>query len=227
MSSPIEIVFALFPRLTQLDFTGPFEVLQRVPGARVRVASQQGGSLTADSGLCFGGVERLADIAAADVICVPGGHGVTAALGDVEFIGEVRRLGRGARYVTSVCSGSLILAAAGLLEGKRAACHWAWRPLLAEQGVIVENARVVRDGNVITGGGVTAGVDFALTLASELVGTSVAQRIQLAIEYAPAPPFSAGTPETAPPEVLAELRESIEPQYPERRAALRKWRVER
>jgi cyclohexyl-isocyanide hydratase len=227
MTAPIEIVFALFPRVTQLDFTGPFEVLQRVPGARVRVASREGGSLTADSGLCFGSVERLADIAAADVICVPGGHGVTAALGDVEFIGEVRRLGLGARYVTSVCSGSLILAAAGLLEGKRAACHWAWRPLLAEQGVIVENARVVRDGNVITGGGVTAGVDFALTLASELVGTSVAQLIQLAIEYAPAPPFAAGTPETAPPEVLAELRARIEQQYPERRAALRAWRVER
>jgi cyclohexyl-isocyanide hydratase len=227
MTAPIEIVFALFPRVTQLDFTGPFEVLQRVPGARVRVASREGGSLTADSGLCFGRVERLADIAAADVICVPGGHGVTAALGDVEFIGEVRRLGLGARYVTSVCSGSLILAAAGLLEGKRAACHWAWRPLLAEQGVIVENARVVRDGNVITGGGVTAGVDFALTLASELVGTSVAQLIQLAIEYAPAPPFAAGTPETAPPEVLAELRARIEQQYPERRAALRAWRVER
>jgi cyclohexyl-isocyanide hydratase len=225
MTTPIEIVFALFPRLTQLDFTGPFEVLQRVPGARVRVASREGGALTADSGLCFGGVERLMDIASADVLCVPGGHGLTAALGDAEFIDEVRRLGLGARYVTSVCTGSLILAAAGLLTGKRAACHWAWRPLLAEHGVVVENARVVRDGNVITGGGVTAGVDFALTLAAELAGASTAQRIQLAMEYEPAPPFSAGSPETAPPDVVGELRERTAQQYPERRAALRAWRV--
>jgi cyclohexyl-isocyanide hydratase len=220
MTTTFEIVFALFPGLTQLDFTGPFEVLQRVPGARVRVASREGGLLTADSGLSFSGVERLADIASADVLCVPGGYGLTAALGDSAYIAEVRRLGLGARYVTSVCTGSLILAGAGLLEGKRAACHWAWRPLLAEQGTIVEDARVVRDGNVITGGGVTAGIDFALTLAEELAGAVVAQGIQLAIEYDPAPPFSAGSPDGAPGEVLATSRERVARQYPERRAAL-------
>lgn len=220
MTMPIEIVFALFPGVTQLDFTGPFEVLQRLPGARVRLASRAGGSLAADSGIQFAGIERLADMPSADVLCVPGGYGVTAALGDAEFIAEVRRLGLAARYVTSVCSGSLLLAAAGLLEGRRAACHWSWRALLAEQGVTVESARVVRDGNVITGGGVTAGIDFALVLAAELAGEHVAQRIQLAIEYDPAPPFSAGSPDTAPPAVLAEVRERVAPLYPERRAAL-------
>jgi cyclohexyl-isocyanide hydratase len=220
MTKTLEIVFALFPGLTQLDFTGPFEVLQRLPGARVRVASREGGSLTADSGLCFAGLERLADIASADVICVPGGHGLTQALGDSELLAHVRRLGLSARYVTSVCSGSLILAAAGLLQGRRAACHWSWRALLAEQGVAVESARVVRDGNVITGGGVTAGIDFALVLAAELAGEHVAQRIQLSIEYDPAPPFLAGNPDTAPAAVLAEVRERVALQYPERRAAL-------
>lgn len=226
MTNQTQIVFALFPRLTQLDFTGPFEVLQRLPGVRMRIASREGGALTADSGLCFAELERLGDIAAADVICVPGGYGVTDAILDADFVAEVRRLALGARFVTSVCSGSLILAAAGLLEGKRAACHWAWRPLLAEQGVVVEAARVVRDGRVITGGGVTAGIDFALTLVAELAGVEAAQRIQLSLEYDPAPPFSAGSPDSAPPEVLQQLRARVAQQYPERRAALRAVRAQ-
>jgi cyclohexyl-isocyanide hydratase len=215
------VVFALYPRVTQLDFTGPFEVLQRVPGVRLRLASRDGGELTSDSGLTFAGLERLSDIEALDAICVPGGYGVTAALGDSEYVAQVRRLGLAARYVTSVCSGSLLLAAAGLLEGRRAACHWAWRPLLAEQGVAVDAARVVRDGNIVTGGGVTAGIDFALSLAAELAGPEVAQEIQLAIEYDPAPSFDAGSPERAPAAVLARVQERIARQYPERREALR------
>jgi cyclohexyl-isocyanide hydratase len=218
---PFHVVFALYPQLTQLDFTGPYEVLQRVPGARLTLASHAGGTLTADSGLTFGGIVRLADIDALDVICVPGGYGVTAALGDAEYIAQVRRLGRAARYITSVCSGSLILAAAGLLEGKRAACHWAWRPLLAEQGVDVQEGRVVRDGNIITGGGVTAGIDFGLSLAAELAGADVAQEIQLAIEYDPEPIFDAGSPLRAPAPVLARVQERVAQQYPERRRALR------
>jgi transcriptional regulator GlxA family with amidase domain len=221
MTPSTTIVFVLFPGLTQLDFTGPFEVLQRLPGARVVVASREGGVLQADSGLELSGLSRLSDVAHADVICVPGGYGLNAALADAELIAGLRRLGQGARYITSVCSGSLLLAAAGLLEGKRATCHWAFRPLLAEIGIEVENARVVRDGNVITGGGVTAGIDFALTLVAEIAGPDVAQRIQLAIEYDPRPPFAAGSPETAPAEVLAAVRERVALQYPERRAALR------
>jgi transcriptional regulator GlxA family with amidase domain len=221
MTSPFSIVFALYPNLTQLDFTGPFEVFQRLPGARLHVASREGGRLRADSGLVFAELEKLSDIPACDLICVPGGYGLTAALGDAEYLAQVRRLGRAARYVTSVCTGSLVLAAAGLLEGKRATCHWAWRELLAEGGVRVEPARVVRDGNCFTGGGVTAGIDFALTVVAEIAGAEVAQGIQLMIEYAPAPPFGAGSPETASPALLEQTRTRALQLLPERRAAFR------
>jgi cyclohexyl-isocyanide hydratase len=220
MTAPFRIVFALFPRLTQLDFTGPFEVLQRLPGAQLTVASCAGGALHADSGLCFAELVRLAEIESCDLVCVPGGTGVTAALGDAEFLAELRRLGRTARYVTSVCSGSLLLAAAGLLEGKRAACHWTWRALLEEAGVIVDSGRVVRDGTVITGGGVTAGIDFALAVVAEVAGEETAQRIQLTIEYAPEPPFTAGRPEAAPARLVEQARAQVELLYPARRAAL-------
>jgi transcriptional regulator GlxA family with amidase domain len=133
---------------------------------------------------------------------------------------QVRRLASGARYVTSVCTGSLILGAAGLLKGRRAACHWAWRDLLAPFGAIPDPARVVRDGDIITGGGVTAGIDFALTLAAEIAGPDYAQAIQLNLEYAPAPPFDAGRPETAPPEVLALVLERRSTLTEARRAAI-------
>lgn len=220
MQGSIEIVFALFPRVTQLDFTGPYEVLWRVPGARISLASREGGTLSADGGLGFGGLSRLDGVERADVLCVPGGTGVTGALLDEEYMRQVRRLGASARYLTSVCTGSLILAGAGLLEGKRAACHWAWRGLLAEQGVLVEEARIVRDGHVITGGGVTAGIDFGLAVAAELAGEPAARAIQLAIEYAPEPPFAGGRPELATPDILAVARERAALQCPERRAAL-------
>lgn len=221
MSPPFSIVFALYPKLTQLDFTGPFEVLQRLPGARVVVASREGGTLTSDSGLSFANLTRLSELAACDVICVPGGYGVTDALRDAEYLAQVRRLAQSARYVTSVCTGSLILAAAGLIAGKRAACHWAWRSLLADSGVIADAARVVRDGNLITGGGVTAGIDFALTLVAEVAGDDVARSIQLAMEYDPEPPFDSGTPEKAPALVLELVRGRAALQFPERQAAMR------
>ena len=216
----LTLVFALYPNLTQLDFTGPYEVLRRIPGARVIVASRDGGTLTVDSGLGFAGLTRLDAIERCDLLCVPGGDGYTAAVLDREFLAEVRRLGEAARYLTSVCVGSLVLAAAGLITGKRAACHWAWRELLGEAGAIPDAGRVVRDGNLITGGGVTAGIDFGLTVAAELAGVEAAQAIQLAIEYDPAPPFTAGRPETAPPDVLRAVRERIARVYPERRAAM-------
>jgi cyclohexyl-isocyanide hydratase len=201
------IVFAVFPGLTQLSLTGPYEVLSRLPGAEVIVASVAGGALES-SKLAFGGLQRLADIRACDLICVPGGAGVfDHAIRDEIFLRELRRLAATARPVTSVCTGSLALGAAGLLRGKRATTNWAWRDLLAPFGAIADSARVVRDGTVITGGGVTAGIDFALTVAAELAGPEVAKLIQLQIEYAPAPPFDAGAPESAPPSVVAELRE--------------------
>jgi transcriptional regulator GlxA family with amidase domain len=132
---------------------------------------------------------------------------------------EIRRLGAGARYLTSVCTGSLILAAAGFLAGKRAACHWAWRGLLAPFGAIPDEGRVVRDGHIITGGGVTAGLDFALVVLAEVAGAEYAQTVQLALEYAPDPPFAAGRPELAPPGVLAAYRAQTDPLTPGRRAA--------
>ncbi len=140
---------------------------------------------------------------------------------DLEFIGQIQRLAGTARYVTSVCTGSLILGAAGLLKGKRAACHWASRDLLALFGAVPDAGRVVRDGTTITGGGVTAGIDFALTVIAELAGVSMAQAIQLAMEYAPAPPFDAGRPETAPSEVVERYRAWIAAKAPQRLAHAR------
>jgi transcriptional regulator GlxA family with amidase domain len=201
MSTPLTIVFALYPGVTHLDFTGPHQVLVHLPGARTVAASAQGGSIEAE-GLTFSGLSRLADIEACDVLCVPGGFGCAEAMEDPAFMAQIRRLAGGARYVTSVCTGSLILGAAGLLTGRRAACHWAWRDLLTHFGAVPDASRVVRDGNIITGGGVTAGIDFAFTLAAEIAGPTVAQAIQLNLEYAPAPPFDSGRPETAPPAVL-------------------------
>ena len=213
------IVFALFPRMTQLDFTGPYQVLSRLPGAEAILASAKGGTVEAD-GITFAGLRRLADIPACDVVCVPGGSGVTDAIADPEFLGQLRRLADGARYVTSVCTGSLALGAAGLLRGRRAASHWLWRDLVALFGAIPDPGRVVRDGNVITGGGVTAGIDFALTLAAEFAGSETAQAIQLQIEYAPDPPFDAGSPETAPAAIVAAVRERNAAVAAERRAAV-------
>ena len=214
------IVFALFPGVTQLDFTGPHQVFSSLPGATVIMASAAGGEVEG-SGITFAGVRRLADIASCDLICVPGGMGVTDnAIKDEEFLRQLRRLADGARYVTSVCTGSLALGAAGLLRGKRAATHWAWRELLRPFGAIPEAARVVRDGNIITGGGVTAGIDFALTVVAEIAGPETAQAIQLGIEYAPAPPFDAGSPETAPADILARVRERNTALAETRRAAV-------
>ena len=214
----LTIVFALYPDVTHLDFTGPHQVLCRLPGASTHLACVDGGSLTFD-GVTFGNLERLADVQACDVLCVPGGFGTMAAMGDAAFMNEIRRLASGARYVTSVCTGSLILGAAGLLKGRRAACHWAWRDLLPLFGAIPDPGRVVRDGNVFTGGGVTAGIDFALTLVADIAGDAFAQSLQLGLEYAPAPPFNAGRPETAPPEVLAAVKAMMEAAGPGRRAA--------
>lgn len=207
MPVPFRIVFILYPRLTQLDFTGPYEVLARMPGAEVIVASKEGGELKSELGLTFAGLTRLADIDSCDLICIPGGPGQTEAMLDPDFMAQVKRLGEGAEYVTSVCTGSLILGAAGLIKGKRAGSHWAYRELLANFGAIPDPARVVRDGNAFTGGGVTAGIDIALTIVSELKGADVAKTIQLALEYDPEPPFVSGRPEKAEPHIVANVKE--------------------
>jgi cyclohexyl-isocyanide hydratase len=221
-AATLTVVFALFPRVTQLDFTGPHEVLWRLTGSRCVLASAAGGRVDADGGLSFETVP-LAAVPHCDVLLVPGGMGVIDAMQDPLFIGGLQRLAAGARYVTSVCSGSLALGAAGLLKGRRAACHWAWRDLLAEfDGVTPDDGRVVRDGPVFTGGGVTAGIDMALTLMAEISGDTFAQAVQLGIEYAPAPPFDSGRPERAAPEVLEAVQQRLERMRPDRLAVARR-----
>ena len=210
MAADFPIVFTLYPRMTQLDFTGPYEVFWRLPGAQCILASATGGDMEVDGGIVFANVRRLADIERCALICVPGGLGTIEAIEDAELLAQVRRLAATARYVTSVCTGALVLGAAGLLKGKRAASHWAWRDKLSAFGAIPDPARVVRDGNVITGGGVTAGIDFALTVTADIAGEEFAQSVQLRMEYAPAPPFDAGRPELAPPHILAATLQQYE-----------------
>ena len=189
-------VFAIWPGMTHLDFTGPHQVFSRLPNSQTIVASPAGGNVPGD-GLVFADTVRIADVRSCDLICVPGGIGATQVAQDLAFITNIRRLGLEARYITSVCTGSLILGAAGLLKGRRAACHWAWAHLLELFGATHDPARVARDGNIITGGGVTAGIDFAFTVLAEIAGEDFAQTVQLGLEYAPAPPFNSGHPSTA------------------------------
>ena len=210
MAAEFPVVFALYPRVTQLDFTGPHEVFARLPGAQCILASSAGGDLEADGGIVFAGVRRLAEIERCALLCVPGGFGTIEAMEDQELLAQIRRLAQSARYVTSVCTGALVLGAAGLLKGRRATSHWAWRDALPAFGATLDPARVVRDGNVITGGGVTAGIDMALTVMAEIAGDDYAQSVQLTIEYAPAPPFNAGRPELAPAHILAETQPRYE-----------------
>jgi cyclohexyl-isocyanide hydratase len=206
MAEPLSILFAIYPDVTQLDFTGPAQVLSRVPGAKLTYASPAGGAVMTDCGFAVADTTPLAAVANCDILCVPGGAGSEAVCRDRASLAEIARLAATARYVTSVCTGSLILGAAGLLRGKRAATHWVWRDSLELFGATPDAARVVRDGNVFTGGGVTAGIDFALVLAAEIAGDDVAKAIQLAIEYAPAPPFGCGRPEDAPEPIVAMVR---------------------
>ena len=217
-TAKLQVLFPIYPGVTHLDFTGPHQVLSRAPGLEVTVASMGGRDMTSD-GLTFTGLADLAKVEHCDLVCVPGGLGATEAMLDEAFLREIRRLGAGARYVTSVCTGSLILAAAGFLTGKRAACHWAWRELLEPFGAIVDTGRVVRDGNVITGGGVTAGLDFAFTILAEVAGEELAQAVQLGLEYAPDPPFHSGRPELASPQVLAAYSSRMGGLVASRRAA--------
>jgi cyclohexyl-isocyanide hydratase len=206
MAEPLDIGFLLFPRLTQLDLTGPYEVFSRLPGARVRLVWKALEPVRADTGLGMLPDTALAECPPLDLVCVPGGPGVAALMEDGEVLDFLRRQAAGARYVTSVCTGALVLGAAGLLRGKRATTHWASHDFLSALGATPAEGRVVRDGNLFTGGGVTAGIDFALAIAAEVAGPDAAQAIQLQIEYAPAPPFSAGTPDTAPAGVLGAAR---------------------
>jgi cyclohexyl-isocyanide hydratase len=211
MSEPLQIGLVIFPRVTQLDLTGPVQVFSSVPGAKVHLIWTRIEPVPSDSVLTLTPTVSFADCPQLDVICVPGGAGTDDMVNDQEMLDFLRRQAGGATYITSVCTGSLVLGAAGLLRGYRATTHWTAMDHLAPFGAIATKTRVCVDRNRITGGGVTAGIDFALTLVSIMVDRESAEAIQLRLEYNPAPPFNAGSPDTAPPEILALMRERIAP----------------
>ena len=204
-----QIVFVLFPGVTQLDMTGPAQVLSRIPGGTVAVAARTLDPVGTDSGFALVPTAIFDNAPQSDILCVHGGHGVTEALGDHATVDFIRRQALGAKWVTSVCTGAFLLGRAGLLEGKSATTHWAYTHLLPLVGARHVAERVVEDGNVITAGGVTAGIDFALTLTARYAGEEAARRVQLALEYDPHPPFDSGTPSAAGEEQTRGLREHI------------------
>ncbi|KWD79945.1 DJ-1/PfpI family protein [Burkholderia ubonensis] len=216
----LHIGFLVFPGVQQLDLTGPHDVLASLPDTATHLVWKTREPVASSSGLALTPGRTFADCPPLDVICIPGGTGITDLLSDRETIDFVRERSATARYVTSVCTGALLLGAAGLLRGRRATTHWAFHALLEPLGAVPVRERVVRDGNLITGGGVTAGIDFALTIAAELAGDEEAQAIQLELEYAPAPPFDAGSPDTAPAGVVTRVRERSAANLARRRQAI-------
>jgi cyclohexyl-isocyanide hydratase len=211
MSTPLQIGIVLFPRVTQLDFTGPLQVFSSVPGAQVHLIWKRIEPVASDSVMAITPTVSFADCPQLDVICVPGGIGTDDMVNDEEMLTFLKKQAEGAKYITSVCTGSLVLGAAGLLKGYRATTHWSAMEGLAPFGAIPTKTRVCTDRNRVTGGGVTAGIDFALTLVSQMFDRKTAEAIQLRLEYNPAPPFNAGSPDTAPADVLAMWQERIAP----------------
>jgi cyclohexyl-isocyanide hydratase len=203
----LRVGILVFPKVQQLDLTGPFEVFASVPEAEVRLVWKRVERIDTATGLVLMPDLAFAECPQFDVLCVPGGVGVNPLMEDEEVLKFLRRQAEGARYITSVCTGSMVLAAAGLLAGRRATTHWASQDFLARLGAIPVQARVVTDGKFATGGGVTAGIDMALAVVSELFGREAAEAVQLNLEYAPEPPFTSGRPETAPVEIVAMVRE--------------------
>jgi cyclohexyl-isocyanide hydratase len=215
---PFRIGLLLFPDITQLDMTGPYEVFTKFPDADVRLVWKTLAPVKAGGGMRIVPDTTYADCPQLDLVCVPGGSGMNPLMEDAETLAFLKKQAAGARYVTSVCTGALVLGAAGLLKGRRAATHWMSRDLLSAFGATPVAERVVIDGNVITGGGVTAGIDFALRVAAEAFGEDLAKAIQLGIEYDPHPPFNAGSPEGAGPEVTERARASAAKRQAERAA---------
>jgi len=206
----------VFPNLTQLDLTGPYEVLARLPGAETLLVWKSLDPVRSEHGLTIQPMATFASCPPLDLILMPGGGGINPLLEDTEVLDFLRRAAREARYVVGVCTGSLVLGAAGLLRGRRAGTHWMSRDMLRAFGAEPVPQRVVVDGNLFTGGGVTAGIDVALTVAAEIAGVEAAQAIQLGIEYDPAPPFASGSPERADPAVLKEVLARAEPRQRDR-----------
>lgn len=222
MSNRLQIGMLVFPAVTQLDLTGPVQVFSSAPDTDVHLVWKRIEPVASDSVVTLTPTTTFADCPQLDVICVPGGYGTDDLMSDGEVLTFLRAQSEGARYVTSVCTGSLVLAAAGLLDGYRAATHWSARDALGMFGVAVSEERVCIDRNRVTGGGITAGIDFALTLVSLLIDRAAAETIQLRLEYDPAPPFRAGSPETAPAGVVAAMRSRMAPGQARRREAVQR-----
>jgi cyclohexyl-isocyanide hydratase len=212
------IGFIVFPNIMQLDLTGPYEVLAQAPDAELHLVWKDTAPLRASSGLMLQPTTRFADCPQLDIVCVPGGGGMNALLTDAETLAFLRKQAEKARYVTSVCTGALVLGAAGLLKGRRAATHWMSMEFLPAFGAIPVEERVVVDGNVITGGGVTAGIDFGLRVVAEIAGEDAARTIQLGIEYDPHPPFDSGHPRSASPALLENVTAKAAARQQARRA---------
>ena len=219
--TPISVAFLIYPQVTQLDFTGPAQFLSRLGKAKVDYVWKSMDPVPTDAGFSVVPTATLAQVETADILCIPGGIACVEMMEDDEVLAWVRRAGERATWVTSVCTGSLILGAAGLLDGYRAACHWAWRDHLRLFGAEPVAERVVFDRNRVTGGGVTAGVDFALALTAAVRGEAHARLVQLALEYDPAPPFDSGSPERAGEELLAAYRQRMESLAPGRDERIR------
>jgi cyclohexyl-isocyanide hydratase len=219
MTISYKVGLLLFPKITQLDLAGPYEVFSRMPGAAVHLLWKDTQPIKSEWGLELRPDTRFDDCPALDVFCVPGGPGAFELFTDDVLIDAVRAIAKRSRFVTSVCTGAFLLGAAGLLAGKRATTHWASRELLRGFGAIPDEGRIVVDGNLITSGGITSGIDFGLHIAAQLVGVEQAKEIQLAMEYDPAPPFASGSPRVAEPAILARFSEGIRERQ-QRRAAL-------
>jgi cyclohexyl-isocyanide hydratase len=213
---PIRIAFLVYPNVTQLDLTGPAQVLSRLGEAKVDLVWKTRDPVETDSGFALLPTATLDEIQPTDILCVPGGFGCTDVMLDDEVLAWVRDVGGRAQWVTSVCTGSLILGAAGLLTGYRATSHWAWRDYLKLFGAEPVAERVVFDRNRVTGGGVTAGIDFAFALMAEIRGEDYARAVQLGLEYDPHPPLDSGTPEKAGESLVAMVHERSNRMAPDR-----------
>ncbi len=205
----MNITFLIFDKLTALDAVGPYEVLSRLPGAKVEFVAKEAGAKPTDTGMLSLIAERsIADVdpAEVDILLIPGGEGNRPMLEDDEILDWVRAVHAGSEWTTSVCTGSMVLGAAGVLEGLPATTHWAYQEDLSKYGATPVAERVVREGKVFTAAGVSSGIDMALTLVAEIAGPEVAQAIQLGIEYDPEPPFDSGSPEKADPAIVELIR---------------------
>jgi len=210
MPEPLHIAFLLFPDVTQLDLTGPAQVLSRMGNVTLDLVAKTRDPVRTDALFDLLPTATFAEMPRTDILCVPGGFGTVAAMEDAETLAWLRQVAEGATWVTSVCTGSLLLGAAGLLKGYRAGCHWGSREQLAWFGAEPVAERVVFDRNRATGGGVTAGIDFALALTAAIRGEDHAKFVQLSLEYDPAPPFDSGSPDRAEAEILARYRAMVE-----------------